>query len=360
MLITQLPQPTAAQLAIYIEAHEEAIFERWCSDVRHDKYIPSSATIDAQTLRDHLPQMIGELCDFLRQDQQQQALEKIADCTEIHGRQRWLQGFSLSEVLLEVDRFREILLIDILREFAAATADTRPESMRQIANALFVFTRELIVNSAVEHTEFSESQLTDLNLQLSVANAKLTAVNQALREKEAKVRQLSFKDPLTNIANRRYLDTRLTGEITRCSRYGQPFTVVLLDLDHFKKINDTHGHEVGDRVLIEVARQLLRHTRSADIVGRYGGEEFLLLLPNTSVKTAKQLVERIIAALSRRLIQPLTQAVTASFGIAQWHTGEDKHALVARADKAMYRAKDNGRNRFEVAVTGEDAAIAAT
>lgn len=186
MYKVQLPQPTASHLATYIEAHEDAIFDRWSSRVRNDEDIPSSGSIDAKALRDHLPQMLGELCEFLRQNQQVKALDRMDEYTDIHGRQRWLQGFSLTEVLLEVDRFREILLLDVVRAFATTTPSTPAECLRQIENAIFTFTRELIVNSAVEHTESSEAKLNDLNEQLSEFNGELSTVNAVLREKEAK------------------------------------------------------------------------------------------------------------------------------------------------------------------------------
>jgi diguanylate cyclase (GGDEF)-like protein len=159
--------------------------------------------------------------------------------------------------------------------------------------------------------------------------------------------------------NRRYLDDSLQRELDRCARDGQPLSLLLIDLDHFKQINDRHGHGAGDEVLRQISALLLRQMRSSDICCRYGGEEFLLVLPGVDEHAA---IER--AELCRRQVagpqsagKPgeagLPFAVTLSIGVASSPDARQLPAkLIERADRALYRAKAEGRNRVCVAGTG--------
>lgn len=173
------------------------------------------------------------------------------------------------------------------------------------------------------------------------------------RVREAHIHQLSRTDALTNLHNRRSILDLLDQELTRVQRKPAPLSVVILDLDHFKKVNDTWGHPMGDRVLQIAARVLRESVREGDHVGRYGGEEFMLILPGTCLADAMTVLERcrqqLIAADVVTDSQERLQ-VTASFGLVC----QDKAALLAsqqliqHADEALYAAKANGRNRIEV------------
>ncbi len=156
-------------------------------------------------------------------------------------------------------------------------------------------------------------------------------------------------DPLTGLHNRRALDERLVQETARASRQGLPLTVMLIDLDHFKRVNDEYGHNVGDRVLRGVSRCLSDHARKMDVVGRWGGEEFLVILPGTPVLEALETAERLRAVVEA-CPNETKGAITASFGIAQYRAGEAVETLLERADRTLYRAKGAGRNQ----VSGED------
>ena len=170
--------------------------------------------------------------------------------------------------------------------------------------------------------------------------------------REAQVRDQALHDPLTGLANRRELFTRFGYELARARRSEQPLSVCLLDLDHFKQINDSHGHGVGDEVLVRVATVLRRCLRETDAIGRIGGEEFVLLLPETDQAGAARVIERCRAGIER---SPVTLengerlSFSASFGVALWQVGEDadEQALLDRADDMLYRAKAAGRNRVE-------------
>ncbi|MGH3008578.1 MAG: diguanylate cyclase [Gaiellaceae bacterium] len=154
-------------------------------------------------------------------------------------------------------------------------------------------------------------------------------------------------DALTEIPNRRALEETLVAEIARAQRFEHELAVVLLDLDHFKRTNDTHGHAAGDRLLREVARLLASSARQGDTVARWGGEEFVAVLPETSRDGALQLAERLRVAIGRVTLGPIR--ASASCGVASLLAGDSTETLLAAADAALYRAKENGRGRTEVA-----------
>lgn len=165
-----------------------------------------------------------------------------------------------------------------------------------------------------------------------------------LLESEAHIRELMLTDPLTDVPNRRHLDDRLAMELARQTRYGQPLSVILTDIDWFKRVNDTFGHGAGDTVLEAFARTLEASIRSSDFLARYGGEEFVLLLPNTEVEEATALAERMREATRRIRIPDTELGITASFGVTLARRGESMSEVLSRADEAMYLSKSGGRD----------------
>jgi diguanylate cyclase (GGDEF)-like protein/hemerythrin-like metal-binding protein len=160
------------------------------------------------------------------------------------------------------------------------------------------------------------------------------------------LQQMASSDLLTAAWNRRHFEQVVEAEIHRSRRYGHPVSLLLLDIDHFKRVNDTFGHCVGDDVLREVADGVRSTIRLADSLTRWGGEEFIVLLPNTGLTSAIALAERVRRGLAARVFATAGH-VTASFGVAEFAPSESREAWVDRADRAMYRAKDRGRNRVE-------------
>jgi diguanylate cyclase (GGDEF)-like protein len=154
-------------------------------------------------------------------------------------------------------------------------------------------------------------------------------------------------DSLTSIANRRALEEALAAEISRAQRFAHELALILLDLDHFKRTNDTHGHAAGDRLLREVARLLASGARQGDTVARWGGEEFVVVLPETDLEGARLLAERL--RLEVGTVSLGSTRVSTSCGVAALLPGDTVETLLAAADAALYRAKENGRNRTEVA-----------
>ncbi|WP_029460340.1 diguanylate cyclase [Solidesulfovibrio alcoholivorans] len=151
-------------------------------------------------------------------------------------------------------------------------------------------------------------------------------------------------DALTGIANRAGLDEFLDNAQHRANAEQTPLSVIMFDIDHFKVINDTYGHQAGDAVLVELSRLVGSHVRVGDLLGRYGGEEFLIVAPGAEHDVALQLAERLRAVVEKHLF-PVAGGLTCSFGLAVARVGESAPSLVGRADEALYRAKEAGRNR---------------
>ncbi|MEM7543241.1 MAG: GGDEF domain-containing protein [Pseudomonadota bacterium] len=163
--------------------------------------------------------------------------------------------------------------------------------------------------------------------------------------------RIALKDPLTGISNRASFDAHLKHHLSLSERMDAPLSLIIFDLDHFKRINDEFGHVVGDLVLTEVAQKIASCVRDSDSVFRYGGEEFVIVLPNTTAAGAELLAERIRGETETLSFDnvPGHLQVTVSGGVAHYRFDESRDDLVARADQALYDAKEHGRNRIEVA-----------
>ncbi|MGC8871271.1 MAG: sensor domain-containing diguanylate cyclase [Caldimicrobium sp.] len=163
------------------------------------------------------------------------------------------------------------------------------------------------------------------------------------KELEKSLYEAAITDYLTGLYNRRYLELFLKREKAISDRYNLPFSIILLDLDNFKLINDIYGHEIGDKVLVEVAKLLKDNLRSTDIIGRWGGEEFLIILPNTNFEQALNVAEKLRALLCTLSIPPV-ERITASFGVSEYKKEEPYEKTLKRADLALYKAKAEGKN----------------
>lgn len=178
---------------------------------------------------------------------------------------------------------------------------------------------------------------------------ELTArLNEANRDLD----HLSRHDPLSGLKNRATLESTLHDELERSARYGSPCALIMLDIDYFKRINDTHGHEVGDRVIFGVAERITAECRRTDDAARWGGEEFMLLLPETSLTGAQTIAERLRRRIAESEFDNVGP-VTASLGVAVSSARERPSALLKRVDDALYTAKQNGRNRVEAVAMPE-------
>lgn len=210
----------------------------------------------------------------------------------------------------------------------------------------------LAIEGAALRTLLQDSNVVALNL-LRMLAKRLRKDNLILRkslEQQAASALHARIDPLTGLYNRRWLDETLTTHIEHHRSRGGQLTLLMLDLDHFKRFNDTHGHLAGDHALITVANLLKQHIRVGDQAARFGGEEFLVLLPDTESSVAKQIASRLRHAVRGAAIldhkgRPLP-CITVSIGLAEWGAQESAKSLLDRADAALYRAKREGRDRI--------------
>lgn len=185
-------------------------------------------------------------------------------------------------------------------------------------------------------------------IQLENLNKELYSHKENLEEqvtiRTEQLEKLATTDDLTQAYNRRKVYDMAEHELLRTSRYKYDLSILILDIDHFKRINDNHGHDIGDKTLTQFAQNVKNMIRQTDIFGRIGGEEFIIILPSTSIAEAKTFAERIreFIAISE---YPTVGKITVSIGGAEFTDGDDIESLVKRADDALYEAKNNGRNR---------------
>jgi len=175
-------------------------------------------------------------------------------------------------------------------------------------------------------------------------------LQQAMADKE-KLERLATFDSLTGLYNRRAVLGRLGELINLANRYKEDFSLSMLDIDHFKMVNDHYGHLTGDEVLAKIATLIRRNVRDTDIVGRYGGEEFIIILPKTNLSSAWVVAERLRSIIEKSEMKDSAGnifTITVSQGLAGWERDEDTTSLISRADEALYRAKEKGRNRVQI------------
>jgi diguanylate cyclase (GGDEF)-like protein len=180
----------------------------------------------------------------------------------------------------------------------------------------------------------------------------LTDENEQLKDEVKRLKRLAVIDPLTGAYNRRFLNENLQNKIEEAKRYHWEFSLIMYDFDHFKKINDTYGHQAGDYVLKEVAQKVTEQVKSTirgtDLLARYGGEEFIIILPQTNLEQASVLAERIRKEIEETDFNYNNRffPVTVSFGVTEYTYEKNMEQLIGTVDKALYQAKQNGRNRI--------------
>lgn len=202
-------------------------------------------------------------------------------------------------------------------------------------------------------TEMTQN-LTKTMEDLKKAKQEAETANQSLQETMRELEHMVDTDRLTGAWNRRYFDSMIERELRRTERYGLPLSLMIFDIDHFKRVNDTYGHDQGDQVLIGVTERVRSQIRSSDALIRWGGEEFILVTSSTTLAGSTALAEKIRICIAATEF-PTVGTVTISIGVAQFRPGEGKRDWISRADKLLYAAKHNGRNRVVSSTGGGDA-----
>jgi diguanylate cyclase (GGDEF)-like protein len=266
-------------------------------------------------------------------------LDKIRFCSAIITRDLGISDGEL-ESLVEQNVQR---MVEICSQFQIHSDGIKPlAALLQEANE-GLSNLNLSYEKLLEEYRKEKQQAEALARELARANEKLNEANHKLNE-------LARHDPLTGLPNRRYLFEFLGQELGRARRYGEPLSVMILDIDHFKRVNDTHGHQIGDLVLEAMAETLMRHKRDADLIARYGGEEFVMVMPKTGAEGAAALAERLRRGAEELAIPLEEQAIGVTVSIGTATSGPEGGELAADrligiADQALYRAKNEGRNR---------------
>ncbi len=226
--------------------------------------------------------------------------------------------------------------LEVHMENLAACKD--PGEILRIASKMIAETRKF-----VDETRQFESELSDSTIQI-----------QSLKNKLDDARKQATKDALTGLNNRRGFDETILSTIKFKDEYSEPFCLLLIDIDHFKEINDSHGHLVGDRVLVGLSKVLSKHVRGSDFLCRYGGEEFATIMTDTLITGAFTVAENLRKSVEKLRLKDIKTGqqigqVTISIGVASFRFGESGNGLIGRCDKALYRAKSLGRNRTVIA-----------
>jgi diguanylate cyclase len=208
----------------------------------------------------------------------------------------------------------------------------------------------MIVRESVEKTRQTLQSVKGLEEELKRASAAIDALKVSLNEAQ----KAAITDSLTGLFNRRHFQRCLDIAMEEAEKDRRPLSVVMADVDHFKSVNDTWGHQTGDQVIQFFARLVASNTKGKDIIARYGGEEFVMLLPDTAAAEAARVAEAIRAMLEQRVLRKrltneLLGRITVSLGVAEAEPGEDRDSLIEAADSALYEAKRLGRNRVAIA-----------
>lgn len=251
-----------------------------------------------------------------------------------------LDGYQVCEALKKDLRTADIPVI-----FLSAETETKDKIRGLESGGMDYITKPIDRGEVLARVQ-TQLKIRRLTKELIQANIELLKKNAELEEANAAITQLMHTDPLTGLANRRYFLEILDNLMSLAQRHHTPLSLVMVDLDHFKAINDAYGHVGGDQVLKEFGVLLKKYSRKEDLVARFGGEEFIAALPLTDLRGAKIWAEKIRLGLERKKWDQINGKVTASFGVSQFQPDDTPESFIERADMGLYQAKATGRNRI--------------
>ena len=317
--------PIARQIVAALAPRRDAVVERMV-DALHSLGGTSFRAQPVAGLRQTALAGLDAIIHVLHRGQVRDLRVFVAAMAERRAR----QGVRLSEGLRDFAAYQSAIMLELSRQ-----RDDDPRTLHAASNRV----QAIIELAMFEYADvYVDHLLTDAERHL-----------QLLREVNARLTDESTHDDLTGLYDRGYFDLVLKREVRRAARYGHSLTLVMADIDHFKRFNDTYGHQMGDQALKQVAELLLSSVRAADYVCRYGGEEFAILLPETDLVAARTMAERSRQRVEQQPVdvgkgQPAP--LTVSLGVATYpEHADDSSSLLAQADAALYDAKAAGRNR---------------
>lgn len=267
---------------------------------------------------------------------------------------------SLTEAKVTVKNMM-ITFIDRLSAVAATTGDYHEKIdkySQKISHAQDIGELNTILEDVMRDTRLTQSEALRSRDEMIAARQEVQEAESRIHELESKLEQMSElvrEDQLTGSLNRRGLDDVFDRELARSERRASPLCIAMLDLDDFKRLNDTHGHVAGDQALIHLVRVVKDTLRTMDVIARFGGEEFMIVLPDTTLDDAMQTVTRVQRELTKQIFMHNNEKllITFSAGVALRNQGEDQESMVKRADEALYKAKRAGKNRVVAAEQGK-------
>lgn len=275
-------------------------------------------------------------------------------CAKIH--KRFLSDAARDETVRRIsDQVHQAIseiasLVSSARNVTTGYGETLVDVHDQIKQADSLEDLSRVVSSVVEDTKRIVHQHKELETQLMSSSSQVAE----LRKNLENVRKEAMTDGLTGLANRKSFDRYISNCITEAEEESKPFTLLMIDIDHFKSFNDNYGHQIGDQVLRLVARTLTDGVKGRDVAARYGGEEFAVILPESPVQAGVAVGNALRKAVeSKEVVNRTTNEtlgrITVSIGVAEYKEGEDVNTLIDRADAALYDAKHNGRNQVVAA-----------
>jgi len=259
---------------------------------------------------------------------------------------RFVDFYGKPRELLESDKTYDLYLVDMV--LPEMTGDKVIEELRsRQPNAIIISMSQFTGEKSIATVLLSGAD--DYIHKPFDAASLLSRIKINVRSYQYKKRLelMAVTDGLTGLFNHRFIFERLEEETAKVARYGRPLSIIMLDIDNFKAVNDTFGHRAGDDVILSVAHAIMACIRKTDVAGRYGGEEFLVLLPETDLASAKVVAEKIRSTVAQLSFEIKDLAITISAGVAEAQQGESYEAFINRADANLYRAKRSGKNRVE-------------